>query len=161
MSDARWYEGGLRFECTGCGRCCTHGDGYVWISQAEIVALAAHLGMKLDDFGRRYLRRVGVRYALVDGRGGECVFLEGRTCSIYEHRPAQCRAFPWWPANLESPEAWSKAAEACEGISGVAPVVVAEAIDEALAVARNAGLASSPKAGSGLETDAERGGSTR
>jgi uncharacterized protein len=152
-----WYAGGLRFECTGCGRCCTHGDGYVWTSEEEIVALAAHLGMTLDDFGRRYLRRVGSRYALVDGPGGECVFLDGKSCSIYEARPAQCRAFPWWPANLESPEAWTEAASTCEGISDVAPVVVAEVIDDALASARKAGL----KGRSKLEQAPEAGKETR
>jgi uncharacterized protein len=136
-----WYADGLRFECTGCGRCCTRGDGYVWISRSEIHALATHLEMDVNDFGRRYLRRFEERYALVDGAGGDCVFLRGKTCSIYDFRPAQCRAFPWWPANLRSPEAWKTAADSCEGISDVAPLVVAEAIDAALEVARDAGLA--------------------
>lgn len=142
MSDdvRSWYADGLRFECTGCGRCCTGGDGYVWISVDEILAMAAHLGLEPNEFGRRYLRRFEQRYALVDGPGGDCVFLAGKACSVYEVRPAQCRAFPWWPANLKSPQAWTKAATACEGISGVAPVVVADVIDAALQSARAAGL---------------------
>jgi hypothetical protein len=135
-----WYGDGLRFECTGCGRCCTKSDGYVWISEEEILALAAHLGMEVNDFGRRYLRRFENRYAFVDSPGGDCVFLRGKTCSIYEYRPTQCRAFPWWPANLKSPEAWKEAAASCEGISDVAPVVVAAVIEVSLDAARKAGL---------------------
>ncbi|MCH7752933.1 MAG: YkgJ family cysteine cluster protein, partial [Planctomycetes bacterium] len=38
-----WYQDGLRFKCTGCGNCCTGSPGYVWVNQAEINALAAHL----------------------------------------------------------------------------------------------------------------------
>jgi len=136
-----WYAAGLRFECTGCGRCCTGGDGYVWVSAREIHALAARFGLTPNEFGRRYLRRFEGRYALVDAAGGACVFLRGKSCSVYEDRPAQCRAFPWWPANLKSAEAWKQAATACEGISDVAPLVVAGVIGTSLASARAAGLA--------------------
>jgi len=135
-----WYADGLRFECTGCGKCCTGGDGYVWASVGEIRALAARFGLATDEFGRRYLRRFEGRYALVDSAGGDCVFLRGKTCSVYEDRPAQCRAFPWWPVNLKSPAGWKKAAKSCEGISAVAPVVVADVIDASLSAARAAGL---------------------
>jgi len=136
-----WYATGLRFECTACGRCCTGGDGYVWVTTREIRALAVRFALEPDEFGRRYLRRFEGRYALVDAAGGNCVFLRGKTCSVYEHRPAQCRAFPWWPVNLKSPEAWKQAATSCEGISELAPVVVAEVIESSLATARAAGLA--------------------
>lgn len=142
LDDGRpWYAEGLRFECTGCGRCCTGGDGYAWVSVDEIFDLAAALGLEVDEFGRRFLRRVEKRYALVNGPGGDCVFLVGgKSCAVYDHRPAQCRAFPWWPATLRSPGAWKRAAEGCEGISDLAPVVVASVIEEALGEAREAGL---------------------
>lgn len=139
-TDEPWYADGLRFECTGCGHCCTGGDGYVWVSTAEIHALAARFGLSPNEFGRRYLRRFEGRYALVDAAGGDCVFLRGKTCTVYEDRPAQCRAFPWWPVNLKSPAAWKKAALSCEGISEVAPVVVADVIQTQLVAARAAGL---------------------
>ncbi len=138
--ERRWYADGLRFECTGCGRCCTGRDAYVWTSVEEILAIAAHLGLEPNEFGRRYLRRVGGRYALLDRPGGDCVFLAGTLCSVHDVRPAQCRAFPWWPANLESPRAWERAARGCEGISDVAPTVVADVIERALESAVAAGL---------------------
>lgn len=125
-----WYETGLRFECTGCGRCCTGADGYVWVTEADIEALAATLALDLDAFGRRYLRRVGDRYALLDaGRDGACVFLDGNRCSVYAARPSQCRRYPFWASHLASAEAWTKASEACEGIHDGAALVGRDEID--------------------------------
>ncbi|HEY2775972.1 MAG TPA: YkgJ family cysteine cluster protein, partial [Candidatus Binatia bacterium] len=132
----------------GCGRCCTGTSGYVWVNTGEIRSLASALGLAVDEFGRRYVRSVAGRYALVDRRGGDCIFLDGKSCSVYEHRPAQCRAYPWWPANLRSPASWEKAATLCEGISALAPVVVAELIDDGLRQARGAGLAEGSEDGS-------------
>ena len=40
MSDP-WYQQGLKFHCLGCGDCCTGEPGYVWVTKAEIAALAA------------------------------------------------------------------------------------------------------------------------
>lgn len=116
--DAAWYRDGLRFACTKCGRCCTGATGYVWTGEDEIGRLAEALSLSVDEFGRRYLRRVGARYALLEHPvTGDCVLLRDGLCSVHEARPAQCRAFPFWPRNLESPAAWRAAAEECEGIA--------------------------------------------
>lgn len=141
-----WYAGGLRFACTRCGRCCTGTSGYVWTSEEEIGRLAEALSLPVDEFGRRYLRRVGSRYALLEHPlGGDCVLLRDGLCSVYEARPAQCRAFPFWPRNLESAAAWRAAAEDCEGIvldgtaadaQGVA-VLAAEQIEGLLGASRS------------------------
>lgn len=128
--DPAWYEHGLRFECTQCGRCCTGGHGFVWLEDRDILAIAAHLGLSLNDFGRNYVRRVGGRYALLESPAdGSCVFLSGDRCSIYEARPAQCRRFPFWDRLLESPERWREAATECEGIRPDAPLVDRERIE--------------------------------
>ena len=129
-TDARWYASGLRFECTGCGHCCTGGDGHVWVDLEEIRTLADSLSLSINDFGRRYLRRVGQRYALLErASGGDCVFLREKRCSVYEARPRQCRTFPFWHAHLESREAWAAAARACEGIRDEAPLVACAEIE--------------------------------
>jgi phytoene dehydrogenase-like protein len=49
-----WYSGGLRFECTQCGDCCSGAEGYVWVNQEEINGMAARIGMTPADFERRY-----------------------------------------------------------------------------------------------------------
>ncbi len=112
-----WYSGGLRFECTGCGACCTGTTGYVWVSVADVERLALHVGLPIDEFGRRYLRRIGRHLALLEHSAtGDCVFFAGRRCRVYEARPAQCRRYPFWPRHLQSPQAWRLAANECEGI---------------------------------------------
>jgi len=136
----RWYAHGLRFECTGCGRCCTGASGYVWVGREEICRLAERFGLGLDAFGRRFVRRVGTRYALVDAPNGDCVFLVGKSCSVYEDRPAQCRAFPWWPAQLSSQARWQRAAESCEGIAETSPLVPFDVIEPLRLAAEAAGL---------------------
>jgi len=40
-----------------------------------------------------------------------------RVCMIYPVRPAQCRAWPFWPDNLATPAAWNNAAQKCPGIN--------------------------------------------
>jgi uncharacterized protein len=135
-----WYAKGLRFECTSCGRCCTGSQGYVWVTFAEAEKLAAHLLLSLQEFGVKYLRSVGTRYALLDQPGGDCIFLRGKVCSVYEARPRQCRSFPWWPAHLQSAASWAHAAVTCEGIRDDAPVVASEDIERSLSAAIASGV---------------------
>jgi Fe-S-cluster containining protein len=122
QDDKPWYSEGLNFECTGCGQCCTGAPGYVWVTEDEIIAMANHLELTIHEFTRRYLRRVGLRYSLIeDAKTFDCVFLKNNKCEIYTVRPIQCRTFPWWPQNLKSKEDWEEAATKCEGIRKLAP----------------------------------------
>lgn len=118
MSNEPWYASGLRFQCTGCGNCCTGAPGHVWVNQAEIEALAGQLGVAVDEFLARYVRPVGIRRSLVEFPNGDCVFFdpESRRCRVYALRPRQCRTWPFWPSNLRTPEAWESLAEHCPGI---------------------------------------------
>lgn len=113
-----WYRNGLRFECTQCGNCCTGGPGAVWFTVDEGRAIAVSLGVSEGTFLDRFTRAIGVRRSFNEVRtehGHDCVFLDRTTvggravCSIYEARPMQCRTWPFWPENLESPEAWEAA----------------------------------------------------
>ena len=114
MAD-EWYADGLRFQCTQCGNCCTGPPGAVWFAddEAEVMAQMCNLGVKA--FLKKYARRIGKRWSLKEHKtrhGYDCIFLDRRTapgraiCSLYEARPMQCRTWPFWPENLESPEAW-------------------------------------------------------
>ena len=118
-----WYAAGLHFECTGCGNCCSGPEeGYIWVTKPEIRFIAEHLGLEEDELRRRYLKRVGHRTTIIEEpHSKDCIFLEteeGRKrCSIYPVRPNQCRTWPFWASNLQSPHAWNEAAQSCPGIN--------------------------------------------
>lgn len=111
-----WYRDGLPFTCTRCGACCTGAPGYVWVDIEEVDRLAIHLKMTFDDFARKYLRIVGERLSLLEETNGDCVLWSPSVgCTVYESRPTQCRTWPFWPENLETPEEWKATQEACPG----------------------------------------------
>jgi Fe-S-cluster containining protein len=117
----KWYAAGLAFECQQSGNCCSGAPGYVWVTKAEVRAIAKHLGRSDQWLGKEHLRRVGWRLSLTERPDGDCVFLErrnGRTfCRIHQVKPNQCRQWPFWTSNLKSPEAWNAAAQACPGMN--------------------------------------------
>jgi Fe-S-cluster containining protein len=112
-----WYAGGLRFQCTQCGDCCSGAEGYVWVNQEEINAMAHRLGIDPVAFEKKYVKRVGVRRSLKERANGDCVLLDEKTrkCTAYDERPRQCKTWPFWESNIRSPEAWAEAATACPG----------------------------------------------
>jgi len=129
-----WYKEGLRFECTQCGKCCTGSPGYVWVTEAEISAMAGFLNISTAEFKKKYVRLCNNRFALVErkSQGYDCVFLKDNKCLVYGARPTQCRTFPWWKENLNSEESWKLAARECEGINENAPVVPLSHIEKSL-----------------------------
>jgi uncharacterized protein len=129
-----WYANGLRFECTGCGKCCTGAPGYVWVTEKEIEAIASYLKISVQEFGKKYLRRIDNRYSLIErSKTYDCVFLEDKTkCKIYPVRPTQCQTFPYWPDLLSSEKAWQEAASYCEGINDEASLIPYSVIKEQL-----------------------------
>ena len=124
-----WYQEGLRFQCTQCGKCCTGGPGYVWVTPEEMGEIANSLGIDVNTFCQRYIRQVGDRYALKERANWDCVFLKGKLCTVYKVGPKQCKSFPWWDGILKSKDNWEQAAEYCEGINDEAPVVPFEEIE--------------------------------
>lgn len=122
LASDKWYQGGLRFECTGCGDCCTGAPGYVWVTREEIRRIAKHLGRDDEWLPPEILRRVGFKYSLTERNNGDCVFLQQkkdgqRGCSIYPVRPLQCRTWPFWTVNLKSPSCWAETSERCPGMN--------------------------------------------
>lgn len=118
MDDQRWYQDGLRFQCTQCGNCCTGAPGYVWVNKQEVQQLAAQMGMaSQQEFEDQYVRRIGIRKSLREFPNGDCVFFdtESRRCSVYQARPRQCRSWPFWDSNLRDPAAWEDTCRICPG----------------------------------------------
>lgn len=139
IQDTPWYGEGLRFECTGCGQCCTGSPGYIWVDEEEIVKIADYLKMTIDEFSSRFLRRVKGKFSLLEmPKTFDCIFLKDNKCQIYPVRPTQCKTFPWWPRHLKSAEDWKEAASHCEGIRLDAPIVPKEIIEQQLKIQKKA-----------------------
>ena len=112
MSPKRWYEKGLRFQCTQCGNCCrNHGDyDHVYLAEADVSAIAGYLDLPRDVFLRDFCVQEDGWVSL---RMDEpvCPFLEALPsapgtagppegsparmgCRIYPVRPKQCATGP-------------------------------------------------------------------
>lgn len=121
MEQIPWYADGLRFGCTSCGHCCGGAPGNVFVSEAEMAALADLQGIDVETFCRRYtrpLRRGTVAYrSLIEQANHDCIFLDRqRACTVYQQRPQQCRTWPFWRSNLRDAESWHAAAQGCPGM---------------------------------------------
>jgi len=114
-----WWEEGLRFTCLGCGRCCRGEPGAIFFTPEEEEKIATFLSLPVSEFRRRYVTSRWRAPSLKEKNNGDCVFYDAATdrCFIYRVRPLQCRLFPFWPALLESEEAWNQAAALCPGMN--------------------------------------------
>ena len=110
-----WYADGLRFTCQQCGECCGGAPGFVWVTQGEMRKISEFLNLTCEAFSRKYLRRTGSGFSLIENPNGDCVFYEENGCLIYPVRPVQCSTWPFWPSNLVSPETWQECCSACPG----------------------------------------------
>ena len=123
MAKDKWYINGLHFECQQCGNCCSGPEeGVIWITRQEIEKLAEHLNMTPGELHKKYLRRIGLRISIKENPyTKDCIFLcpvnGSKGCSIYNFRPTQCRTWPFWKYNLDSPDDWNTAAQKCPGIN--------------------------------------------
>ena len=104
--------------CATCrGTCCRWG-GYVWITEEEMIDIAQFRGMELGVFADTYVRaasgRLSLQDRLIDGESICCMFDPyDNKCTIYKHRPTQCRTFPFWKGNREK---YMELLEFCPGI---------------------------------------------
>ncbi len=118
-----WYVAGLHFQCFECGNCCSGPEeGYIWTTDEEVEMIAKKLEMDVDEFRDKYIKTIGSRQTIIeDSKSKDCIFLCDRNgtrgCSIYEVRPNQCRTWPFWDMNLETPDDWNFAARNCPGIN--------------------------------------------
>lgn len=139
-----WFESvdptgtgpGLRFRCTMCGNCCTGPAGYVLYTDDEAGALAARLGISVDEFVRDYTKLTPFGRSLKEvptPHGLDCIFLDRSTvpgravCGVYEDRPAQCRTWPFWPTIVRTAATWREAGRTCPGIN-TGPLVAPQQI---------------------------------
>jgi uncharacterized protein len=116
---------GLRFECQpGCTECCRK-QGFVYLTEGDLMRAAEFLGLTPQDFERRYVYRTRHLLRLRTPRDSRCHFLESAGCSIHPAKPTQCRAFPFWPELVDSRREWNQAKAYCPGI-GKGPLIQIE-----------------------------------
>lgn len=116
-----WWDGGLPFACTQCGKCCHARGGYdkVHLNAQESRRLARHLGLSLRDFHTRFTERDPDGYRVLRFVAGRCTFLEGTACTVHEAKPTQCRTWPFWPELLTSRAVYAREVQAfCPGSRG-------------------------------------------
>ena len=89
------------------------------MNDEEVDALTALLGLERMTFLSTYARRLpDGAISLRERLNHDCVFYDvERGCEIYEHRPLQCRTWPFWRANVHSRKHWEQAARTCPGMN--------------------------------------------
>lgn len=113
-----WFapQGGLQFECTGCGACCRR-DGVVHFEKEDILRVSEHLEMTPESFVFMYLTQYEGMWVVEVDEHNPCLFLdEHQRCTIHEVKPLQCATYPFWPEVLENEHDWQEEAKWCEGI---------------------------------------------
>ncbi len=129
-----WYQDGLRFTCTRCGKCCTGEPGFVWVNAEEVAAIAEFRGEPTEEVTARFTRLAGRRRTLREQANGDCVFYDRQAgCTIYPVRPRQCRTWPFWESNIATPADWEYTRSICPG-SGRGELIPAEEITRRLKV---------------------------
>lgn len=115
-----WWMSGVHFSCqSGCGKCCNQPNGIVYLSIADAERISQHSGLSVEDWLERDARKTYDGRFVLKSReeDGICIHLnENQQCSIYQVRPQQCKAFPWWGENLVSDRAWNEVKQQCPGI---------------------------------------------
>lgn len=136
-----FYAEGIRFECQGSGKCCTSRGsyGYVYLTDADQARMAKFFKLPLPQFLKKYCgKKDGWTYILdpremgfTDHKEGDCLFLDGNRCKVYEGRPEHCRTWPFWPENM-NPKTWKSEIESfCPGV-GKGKLYKREEIDQIL-----------------------------
>lgn len=106
----------VRFECQpGCTKCCDQ-EGFVYLSEQDLLRAAEFVGMTPRAFEAKYIFRTSYEMRFRKPRRKQCPFLEADGCSIHPAKPTQCRTFPFWPEILERKTTWLRAGRGCPGI---------------------------------------------
>ena len=113
-----FYRKGLRFSCKKCGNCCRISDGFVYISNKDIAQITEALDLTENEFLDKYTEKNNGFVALKSYPNGDCIFFtENIGCKVYNHRPRQCRTFPFWSNALSSQKNWELLSSYCPGIN--------------------------------------------
>ena len=116
-----FYTEGLYFSCTRCSVCCRFESGFVFLTENDVSRLAAECQMAYTEFVDIYCRWVPSlinnteRLSLIEKSDLDCIFWDSG-CKVYNSRPLQCKAFPFWSSVLDFKDSWERAKISCPGM---------------------------------------------
>jgi Fe-S-cluster containining protein len=92
------YPRNVRFKCSRCAQCC--GDTkarirHVLLLEKEAERISKFSNKPVEAFACRIVGHEPYLYEMKKGKGGKCVFLERKDCTIYASRPLICRYYPF------------------------------------------------------------------
>lgn len=101
------------FDCVKCSNCCK--AIVPIIEENEINPISSKLRLTCEDFKNKYLFKAREAFMI---NKKPCPFLSAKGCSIYEHRPVNCREYPF----TDKEEIWSRLITLVENCA-ICPVV--------------------------------------
>ncbi len=123
-----------------CGSCCRGlNEGEVYLYKDDILRLANFLNLKdksgLREFAKKYLKIINTSFYWKEpkaqrgktykfktlafkftGEDERCHFLVDNSCRVHEHRPFQCRCFPFWQMMVSSRKNFIDYTKKCKGL---------------------------------------------
>ncbi|MBT3971222.1 MAG: YkgJ family cysteine cluster protein [Euryarchaeota archaeon] len=128
MKHREWWSEGLNFTCLDeCGKCCDEPGGIVYLSPDDAIRISSHHDLEVSKWLQRYCRRTLDGRWILNSRPKDdiCIYLNRqKTCDIYEVKPTQCSAFPWWRENLRSEKSWNKTLGFCPGLTSEDAILI-------------------------------------
>jgi Fe-S-cluster containining protein len=103
------------FECTRCGECCK-GYGGTYLTESDVAAISAFVGVDPAEFEQRYCVLSGSRLVLVQQSNGYCIFYD-QGCGIHSVKPRMCRQWPFIRSLLVDIANWRIMASVCPGMN--------------------------------------------
>lgn len=112
-------------DCTKCANCCLSLD--VYLDESDVERLSGAIDIPVNEITTRYVDREAA--AEIDEWGkfktSPCVFLNGKLCSVYAHRPESCRVYPVFTPDFRwMLEDMNEGAKLCPIIYNVLTVMV-------------------------------------
>lgn len=96
----------FKFECTGCGKCCTqfHPAQTIHADAGDLLRISMSLGRQIQS---------------IEFRGGFCEYLDQHSgqCTIHEVKPKRCSQWPYVADTVLNVRMLKVADMICEGIT--------------------------------------------
>jgi len=86
-----YREVSREIDCTKCANCCK--TVHPILKPADVRRLAKHFELSVNEFHSRFLTDDPEREGSVF-RNQPCPFLQDNLCTVYDHRPSDCRSYP-------------------------------------------------------------------